>query len=66
MSFDPMTPTMSVEEFLEKQDKDPNAWWRLSSGDHQNLFEMAVDQRDEARDEIAELKRRLARCEESY
>lgn len=35
------SPTLA--EFLPRYEKDDNEWWRLQSGDHQNLFEEAVD-----------------------
>src|SRR5690606_11995013 len=42
-------PTPSVDEFLAAEKDDRNAWWRLGSGDHLNLFEEAIEQRDAAR-----------------
>jgi hypothetical protein len=36
-------PTMSLAEFIEGEKADPNLWWRLSSGDHQNLLDEAID-----------------------
>ena len=44
------SPTIAEYEAMEKAD--PNAWWRLSSGDHENLF-------DEARDEVERLRTEL-------
>lgn len=37
-------PTPSLADYLA--DDDPNKFWRLSSGDHQNLLEEAVDDRE--------------------
>jgi hypothetical protein len=36
-------PTMSLAEFIEGCRADSNLFWRLPSGDHQNLLEEAVD-----------------------
>lgn len=38
------TPSPSLDEFLAMRAADPNAWWRLDSGDHLNLFEEALDE----------------------
>ena len=35
--------TPPLDEFLTEFDENDNAWWYLSSGDHLNLFEEAVD-----------------------
>ena len=43
MITDPAAPTAQLEHFIKDYDKDNNIWWYLSSGHHQNLFEMAVD-----------------------
>lgn len=42
-------PTPSLDEFRKAYEADDNQWWMLSSGDHMNLF-------DEALDRIAELE----------
>lgn len=42
-------PTPTVDAFLAAEKADSNAWWRLESGHHLNLFEQAVEERDEAR-----------------
>jgi hypothetical protein len=34
---------MSLAEFIEGEKADSNLWWRLSSGDHQNLLDEAID-----------------------
>lgn len=39
-----MEPTIGLSEFLQKYEKDDNEWWRLPCGDHQNLFEEAVEE----------------------
>lgn len=41
----PHTPPVHV--FLALQDKDPNLWWRMSSGDGQNIAEDAIDMCEE-------------------
>lgn len=41
-------PSPTVDEFLATEQTDRNAWWRLDSGDHLNLFDEAVEQRDAA------------------
>ena len=38
-----LEPTIPMDEFLVKYRKDDNEWWRLESGDMQNLFEEAAD-----------------------
>ena len=35
---------MNPKEFLAKYQENDNEWWKLSSGDMQNLFEEAVEQ----------------------
>jgi hypothetical protein len=35
--------TPPLDEFLTEFDENDNAWWYLSSGNHLNLFEEAVD-----------------------
>lgn len=40
---EPARATPSLAEFLALYRADDNEWWRLSSGDHQNLFDEAVD-----------------------
>jgi hypothetical protein len=36
-------PTAPLDEFLAAQEDDPNLWWRVSCGHHENLFDEAVD-----------------------
>lgn len=36
-------PIYTMKEFLEAEKEDSNLWWRLSCGQHQNLFEEAVE-----------------------
>lgn len=43
---DPTIPTMPLDEFLRRGREDSNLWWRLRSGDGQNLLEEAVDRID--------------------
>lgn len=49
-----------VDDYLEKEKQDRNAWWRLSSGEHQNLFDLAVQERDELKAEVERLKAELS------
>ena len=35
--------TESLSEFIKAQEEDSNHFWRLSSGDHLNLLEEAVE-----------------------
>jgi hypothetical protein len=44
-----------LAEFLAGQQEDPNLFWRLSSGDHQNLLEEACDQLDAVRRQLVEV-----------
>ena len=37
---------MTPDEFVRMEQDDVNAWWRLSSGEQQNLFEAAMEERD--------------------
>jgi hypothetical protein len=48
--------TPSLEEFRRVYEADSNAWWRLESGHHLNLFDEALDALDAARARIAELE----------
>lgn len=41
----PHTPPVHV--FLALQDKDPNLWWRMSSGHGQNIADDAIDMCEE-------------------
>lgn len=36
-------PTESLAEFRRAEHTDPNHFWRLNSGDHQNLLDDALD-----------------------
>lgn len=38
--------TVSLAEFLIRYQRDDNEWWRLATGDMQNLFEEACDRHD--------------------
>lgn len=38
---------MNLQEYKEQSARDPNLWWRLSSGEHLNLFEEALDRIEE-------------------
>jgi len=43
-----------VDDYLEKEKADRNAWWKLDAGERGNLFDAAVEERDEARTQLAE------------
>lgn len=36
-------PTPSLETFVEAEKQDPNLWWRIGCGHHQNLLDQALD-----------------------
>ena len=38
--------TLPLSEFFPKYVRDDNEWWRLGTGDMQNLFDEAVEERD--------------------
>jgi len=61
-------PSPTLREFLTAYDADDNAWWRLSSGDHQNLFDELRDLRDAQQEQIAALTRswRCFHCDEVF
>lgn len=40
-------PTPSLAEYRRQAAEDPNAFWRLKSGDHQNLLDEAIEQIDQ-------------------
>lgn len=44
--------TPPLGEFLERFNSDDNEWWRIECGDHLNLFEAAVAERDAALERI--------------
>ena len=48
--------TPPLEEFRRVYEADSNAWWRLESGHHMNLFDAALDALDAARARVAELE----------
>ena len=50
----PHTPPVHV--FLALQDKDPNLWWRMSSGHGQNIAEEAIDLCEELTNENKSIK----------
>ena len=43
-----------VDSYLEREKKDRNAWWKMDSGEMQNLFNIAVEERNEAQAQLAE------------
>ena len=55
---------MTVDEFLKQEKNDPNLWWRLSSGEHQNLFEEAVGHLNDMRVEISLLQDKITNLTE--
>lgn len=58
MHADRTEPTPSLAEYRHLDAEDGNAFWRLQSGDHQNLLEEAIE-------EIDRLRAQLARTTES-
>ena len=40
-------PTAPIKDFLEAYDRTPNLWWMLSSGHHENLFDMLRESTDQ-------------------
>ena len=36
---------MTPDEFVRREQDDVNAWWRLSDGEQQVLFEAAMEER---------------------
>lgn len=50
---DPRVPTLPLAEFRMREKEDPNLFWRLRCGDHQNLLEEAIDHMDALCDAIA-------------
>lgn len=61
MKNDTSGPTMSVADFLTTSETDPNLWWRLPSGDHQNLFDEAVERAERAEAQRDRLLAAIAR-----
>jgi hypothetical protein len=45
-------PSPRLLKFLPQYKADDNEWWRLSSGDMQNLFDEAVDEIERLTDEL--------------
>ena len=39
---DPKTPTPSIREYQELEKEDPNLFWSIGSGHHQNLLDEAI------------------------
>jgi hypothetical protein len=52
MTDDSQVPTAPLDEFLVAYAEDPNLWWRIGSGHHLNLFEMAIERLDSIVDEV--------------
>lgn len=45
-------PTPAVDDYLAWERDDPHLWARIPQGHHRNLFEQAVDSRDQLRSGI--------------
>jgi hypothetical protein len=41
-------PTVALSEFLLRYRQDDNEWWRLDCGDHQNIFDEAIERLETA------------------
>lgn len=54
-------PTPPLAEFLASYERDDNAWWGLSSGDHQALFDAAVQRAEVAERRLLIAERDLQR-----
>ena len=39
----PTDPTPPLRDFIPRYEHDDNEWWRLQTGDMQNLFDEAID-----------------------
>jgi hypothetical protein len=53
--------TDSLDDAREAIAKDPNYWWRLETGDMQNLFDAACDEIDELGEALHNVLHRLHR-----
>lgn len=42
-----------LDEFLKRYEHDDNEWWRIPCGDHQNLFDEAVERMQAAERRLA-------------
>lgn len=51
----PKTPTPSWETFERLQRADPNLWWRIGCGHHENLYDNAVDEIKRLRGQLVRL-----------
>lgn len=49
-------PTMPLDDFRELYKQDDNEWWRLQSGDMQNLFDAAIDRIEGVEEVVAEME----------
>lgn len=49
-------PTPPLAEFEAAYAEDDNLWWRTDDGHHQNLFEAALEERDELRERLRRLE----------
>ncbi len=65
-----MTDQQTLRDFLTAYQRDRNAWWRLSDGERQNLFDAALDgayaetrRAEEAEAALAEALRRAEHAE---
>lgn len=48
--------TPSLEDFLAMEAVDPNVFWRLDCGHHQNLLDAAIDDIEKLRTVLADLR----------
>jgi hypothetical protein len=53
---DPQAATPPLDEYLAAEENDGNIFWAIGCGHHQNLLDAAVEQLDEARDELKSLR----------
>lgn len=44
--------TPDLDDFLKTYQRDDNEWWQIDCGDHQNLFEAAVDRMCDAEQKL--------------
>ncbi len=52
--------TPPLDEFRRDYEADDNVWWAMACGHHQNLFEAACEQLDDAKRELARLRASIA------
>jgi hypothetical protein len=52
----------TLDEFMVAYEADDNEWWRLSCGEHQNLYEYAVERFEAAEATLARARELARRC----